>query len=274
MSFPSDTPETSNVCPHLGLADDADSHATYATEAHRCFRLANPTRIAVGHQDSFCLMANHAQCPVFQGEGVEATTAPATGTPPPLEAPEPQAPTWQSGTDEPPAADAGAPPPPEAPPAAAAAPPRKPSGSVGGGRSGGGLSMPAATIGLFALAIVVVIVAFFINQQLGGDGGTISPAEVLETQTAQTAEAGGPTATEPGDIATATSPANIATATTSPEEPTATETPSGSQNYEVQSGDTLGAIATRFGTTVEALVAANNLADSNAIFVGQQLIIP
>jgi LysM repeat protein len=272
VSFPTDTPEASNTCPHLGLADDADSHATYATEAHRCFRLANPTRIATGHQDSFCLGANHTQCPVFQGEGVEATTAPAAA-PPPLEEPEAQAPTWSSSADEPPPAAAGAPPPPEAPPPAA--PPRRTTGSVGGGRPGGGLSMPAATIGLFALAIVVVIVAFFINQQLGDDNGAIAPADVLATQSAQTAAAGGPTSTQPGDIATATTSVEVPTATTSvTEEPTETPTPEGGQTYEVQSGDTLGAIAVQFNTTVEALVAANNLADSNAIFAGQILIIP
>ncbi|WP_363325841.1 peptidoglycan DD-metalloendopeptidase family protein [uncultured Caldilinea sp.] len=39
-------------------------------------------------------------------------------------------------------------------------------------------------------------------------------------------------------------------------------------------GDTLGAIAVRFGVTVEALVAANGIEDPNRIRVGQVLIIP
>ena len=50
MSYPTADDEMSGVCPYLGLADDADSHATYATEAHRCYRLDNPTRIAANHQ--------------------------------------------------------------------------------------------------------------------------------------------------------------------------------------------------------------------------------
>jgi LysM repeat protein len=39
-------------------------------------------------------------------------------------------------------------------------------------------------------------------------------------------------------------------------------------------GDTLGAIAAAHGTTVAAIVAANNIADANAIDVGQVLVIP
>ena len=44
--------------------------------------------------------------------------------------------------------------------------------------------------------------------------------------------------------------------------------------YAVQSGDTLAAIAQRFGTTVEALQAANGIEDPNEIFIGQVLVIP
>jgi murein DD-endopeptidase MepM/ murein hydrolase activator NlpD len=44
--------------------------------------------------------------------------------------------------------------------------------------------------------------------------------------------------------------------------------------YVVQPGDTLSAIADRFATTVEALVAANDIADPSLIEVGQKLVIP
>jgi LysM repeat protein len=44
---------------------------------------------------------------------------------------------------------------------------------------------------------------------------------------------------------------------------------SSSRSYTVQAGDTLGAIAARFGTTVAALASANHIADPNLIFVGQ-----
>ncbi|MCT0010492.1 LysM peptidoglycan-binding domain-containing protein [Weissella confusa] len=43
--------------------------------------------------------------------------------------------------------------------------------------------------------------------------------------------------------------------------------------YTVQSGDTLSQIAANHNTTVDTLVANNNIADANVIFVGQQLEI-
>jgi hypothetical protein len=44
--------------------------------------------------------------------------------------------------------------------------------------------------------------------------------------------------------------------------------------YRVQRGDTLKSIADKFGVSVNALVEVNQLADPNAIVVGQYLVIP
>jgi LysM repeat protein len=44
--------------------------------------------------------------------------------------------------------------------------------------------------------------------------------------------------------------------------------------YEVQEGDTLSGIAEMFGVTWDAIIQANNLQSQDAIFVGQELIIP
>jgi LysM repeat protein len=44
--------------------------------------------------------------------------------------------------------------------------------------------------------------------------------------------------------------------------------------YTVQTGDSIGGLATRFNSTVEEIVKLNNLEDVNAIFIGQILIIP
>lgn len=45
-------------------------------------------------------------------------------------------------------------------------------------------------------------------------------------------------------------------------------------SYTVAAGDTLGSIASRFGTSVEVLQSINNLADRNLLSVGQRLVIP
>jgi LysM repeat protein len=50
-------------------------------------------------------------------------------------------------------------------------------------------------------------------------------------------------------------------------------TNSGKRNYVVQAGDTLGAIAQAFGTTITTIKAANGL-KNNTIRIGQKLIIP
>ncbi|MGB9879977.1 MAG: LysM peptidoglycan-binding domain-containing protein, partial [Anaerolineae bacterium] len=46
------------------------------------------------------------------------------------------------------------------------------------------------------------------------------------------------------------------------------------RTYIVQPGDTLSAIAWRFGTTVWALAQANGIWNPNLIYIGQRLYIP
>ena len=48
----------------------------------------------------------------------------------------------------------------------------------------------------------------------------------------------------------------------------------GALNYTVQSGDTLGSIASQFGVTIDAIIDANGLTNPDAIDIGQELIIP
>lgn len=61
--------------------------------------------------------------------------------------------------------------------------------------------------------------------------------------------------------------------------PTATEIPSNLRpgttiEYTVQTGDTLGSIALKFNSSVDAIKEENDITDENAILVGQKLIIP
>ncbi len=53
-----------------------------------------------------------------------------------------------------------------------------------------------------------------------------------------------------------------------------TALPPGAQLYVVQNGDVLGAIATRFGVSVNAIMRANNMDNPDVLSLGQELIIP
>ena len=69
------------------------------------------------------------------------------------------------------------------------------------------------------------------------------------------------------------SPAPTTAATTAPTAPPPPPPPP-QETYVVQEGDTLAAIAQRFGTTTSALQAANGIEDPDEILIGQVLVIP
>ncbi len=119
---------------------------------------------------------------------------------------------------------------------------------------------------------VLVVCAALLGVFLAvGCGGEDEPTTVTESPTApeestalDTPAAADPTETTPGPEATAA-------ATTEPDpEPAASD----GSVYAVEEGDTLSSIAQRFGTTVEALVEANDLDDPDTIFPGDELTIP
>jgi len=126
--------------------------------------------------------------------------------------------------------------------------------------------MPVATIGLFALAIVVVALAFAIQQMVGGDGGDDpTPADTVATAAAlnrtRTAQAGGEQ-TPPPQTQTTQQPNGTRTPGTT-QTPGTTRTPgtgtpgTGGRTYTVQPGDNCGSIAAEFGVTIQALIQAN-----------------
>ncbi len=271
MTYPTDQDEL-NVCRHLGLSDDQESHATYATDAHRCFKLDTPTKIATQHQERFCLGAEHPNCPIFKGEGLARTGragagAAAAGSP--FDRPSrPNVETESSPTK-----------PVRAPRAPQRPSPDKPF-KLGGGPGfsprprAGGISMRTMTIGLFILAAVVLALAFLIQNVVGGDDGkTLTPAEVQQTQAAlkpttpataaatRTAGAGTPGGT-PGNSATATAQANR-TPTGS-----ATSTAPAAGTYTVKAGDSCQAIADANGVTLDQLRQLNPTIDATCSNLG------
>ncbi|MBM3190031.1 MAG: LysM peptidoglycan-binding domain-containing protein, partial [Chloroflexi bacterium] len=56
--------------------------------------------------------------------------------------------------------------------------------------------------------------------------------------------------------------------------PTPTPVPIPTSLYRVERGDTLQAIAIKFGVTVEEIVALNELKNASMIVIGQELMIP
>jgi len=269
-----------SVCPHLGLADDPDSHATYATEAHRCHRMPNPTRVASNHQETFCLVANHANCPVFLGEGVPGAQRASSAPPIPTPLPRPGANRGQQAgrqpkvPAQPQARNAAA-----AVDAAAGRKARDP-GSLGPRPRAGGISMPAATIGLFALAVVIIGITVFILNNSGGGDGKVSAAQLFETQQAlgktqqaQTKPAGTTPTASIGTPRPGQTPGTPGTPGTVPG--SATAAPSGKE-YVVKSGDFCSTIAAANNTTLEALLAANKMSedDCTRLQIGQKLKLP
>lgn len=287
MSYPDEqTIGLDGVCPHLGLADDHESHATYATEAHRCYKLPSPTRIAANHQETYCLGANHGTCPVFQGEGIARTQTPAAS---PRES-RPAGGTVAAGEGA-----AGG------PRGSSAAFGRSGGGTAPGGRPGqgarrpppgprprpGGISMPAATAGLLALAIAVVVIAFFVQRAVGDDDDdTPSAASAAQTQAAlDTRQAGVgsrtqvPVTQQPGTQPAGTRPAGTpgtpGTPAGSPSPGTGTPG-TGAKTYTVVAGDTCGGIAAKNNIELAQLLSLNNLTEDScrALQVGQSLRLP
>jgi hypothetical protein len=267
VTFPAGQEDLANVCPYLGLADDSDSHATYPTEAHRCYRLENPTRIATGHQETYCLGANHVTCPVFRGEGIGATSRPAAGgaaaaaaTRGDGELPRGRAPRQPregafGGRREPAGAARGG------GGRSPALERKRPAGTLGPRPRAGGVSMPIATIGLFAFAMAILALAFLINRAVGGDDddGALSQADRSASQFARTATESGGSGNEtptndqtPGNNQTpngnATTPAGGATATPGN---------GGSDTYTVVAGDNCGIIANKHSLTLEQFFDLN-----------------
>lgn len=125
-----------------------------------------------------------------------------------------------------------------------------------------------------AIPAVLLVTTLFVLALSGFRAGV--PAEPVATAPPGQASAT-PAATVPGTPPpTPTAPAPSPTPTTPPAvtaQPTTLPSPT-FRTYRVRSGDTLGAIANRFGTTVKALTELNGITDPSRLQVGQILLIP
>jgi hypothetical protein len=240
------------ICPLLTLGSDRHAVCGGFDADHRCGALNAPDPLDRSHQLRFCLSAMHVECPHFVRQALADRAAMIDGLPAP--SPDVQLARTRLVIDA--------------------------QRARLGARRGTGLP-PAARA---AVAAVVVVVAASVGLATGSlqhlaalaADGRSSPVRdvsaVIVPRPASTAVAAPTTTATPVPLGTPAASASPPTAPSPAVVPTSAVLPA--QTYVVQPGDTLKAIADRYGTTVLALQQANGIADQNVIGVGQLLTIP
>ena len=238
-------PAESPSCPLLGLPDDQLSRFSYPSVGHRCRADDSPRAIDLGHQAAFCLTAMYPECPRYRAAAV--SRRPGAATPATAEA---------SGVAlERARADAGG-------PGTPGEPGRRPPTWTSRWRR-----VVLIGIGIAVVAGVVYFASPAIAdwmQQMGAGTSAASPSP----STPQPATPS-PTLATPAPTPTPTA-TGVPTATPSPT-PTPAATP---QVHVVVRGETLIAIAARYGVTAAAIKKANGITGAGLIYVGQRLVIP
>lgn len=244
------------ICPFL-LSEDGAWRSASAAREHRCTAVTPPAPLAAEKQRRLCLVGAHASCATY----VAAIEARAPGHRPadrrrPITRPIPVL------LDQ---SRVSLPVPGMSLPTVSL--PRIASTAAGQG----------VLIGVLAIAFGAVLIARLATGGGGspaanGVGATASPTPSVTTG-AQATKTPKPTP----------SPTPIGTPKPTPTvEPSPTLVPTGPSptpsaslaTYKIKSGDTLSAIAARFGTTVKAIVKLNGIKDPAKIHVGQVIKLP
>ena len=226
------------ICPYLALADDGRTVADGFDPEHRCHALSPPAPLERSRQVQLCLTEAHARCERFAAART-AWLAASSGLPR-------VAPDVAFGRTrlvlEPEAAWRGL----------TSSPTTR-------------INRPAVLVAAVVLAVVGLLVLSNVFGILNGaPADSASPTASPSPSLSASPQASSP---PPSTGASAAASAPVPSGT-----PVVTPGPS-QRTYVVQLGDTLNEIAQRFGTTAEAIKAANGLtSDTNN--VGQVLIIP
>jgi len=140
------------------------------------------------------------------------------------------------------------------------------------------VSGQAVLVGVLGIALTAVLVARP-SGDAGAEGadqsGAPEASEPAPSVVAAASTALAPEATEgvPTDEPAAT-PESSAASTPAASTTASAEPSTSGATYKVKSGDTLSAIAARFGTTVRVLVDLNRISDPSRIRIGQVLKLP
>lgn len=224
------------ICPYLALADDGRTVADGFDPEHRCHALSPPAPLERSRQVQLCLTEAHARCERFAAART-AWLAASSGLPR-------VAPDVDFGRTrlvlEPEAAWRSL----------ASSPATR-------------FSRPAALVAAVAVAVVALLVVSSLFGILNG-----APPEASDTPSPSPSPTGTPLASAPA--ASVPASASVVAAPTATPASTPAPTP---RTYIVREGDTLNEIATRFGTTAQAIRNANGIS-GDTINVGQVLIIP
>lgn len=226
------------LCPYLALADDGRTVADGFDPEHRCHALTPPAPLDRARQVQLCLTEAHARCERFAAART-AWLAASSGLP--RVAPD----VAFSRTRlvlEPEAAWRNL----ATSPTARYSP----------------RTVLIAAVGVAVVALLVL--SSFFGFLRGAPGaGSQTPAASASTVASPVASSAPPSVSPSAGSSASVAPTGTPVPTPAPSQRT----------YVVQQGDTLNLIAQRFGTTVEAIQAANGLTGTN-IDIGQILIIP
>jgi LysM repeat protein len=232
------------VCPLLGLAGDRRVAVDGVDGGHRCHAEEPALPLERPVQAQLCLTAAHEHCERFlqfasrSGSAEPGRSRLADGfvTTHLLLAPQP---AWR--------------------------------GIAGRGRSSRTVPWVAAGAGIAVLGVAGAALAAPLLRE---------PTTDVATRTTPSASATpSPTPTPTASATPSPIPTPTASPTPSPTPqatptPTPAPTPVPQRTYVVAEGDTLAAIAERFGTSVGALQSANDIEDPDEIVIGQVLVIP
>lgn len=58
-------PTRTHICPHLGLKSDPTTALHFASMGNYCYHVKPPEVPKDSHQNNYCLVAEHTQCPIF-----------------------------------------------------------------------------------------------------------------------------------------------------------------------------------------------------------------
>lgn len=252
------------LCPYLATLDGTWRSAS-ATREHHCMAVAPPVHLAPEKQRRLCLVAAHVDCATY-GAAVAARAGPSdrfAGHSRPIARTTPIV-LDQGGLDL-----------------------RIP--AVGANRASGQVVL----VGLLGIAFLAILIARPAgNPGPAGGPGADASASTRPSAGATTDVAAAPTTDAPTDtpaptptpaaaesVAPSSAPSGVqptATASSVPSSPppASSQPATSGATYRVRSGDTLSAIAARFGTTTKVLVDLNGISDPSKLRIGQVLRLP